>query len=59
MTIPEVKESREEIIRVVFERPTEQGFDTLIFELLSNKIVENDEPIHVHKKFSLPKVVEQ
>lgn len=32
----------EEIIRVVFERPKEYGFDTLIFELPSYKIIEKD-----------------
>lgn len=53
------RENGEEIIRVVFERPTEHGFDTLIFELPSYKIVENDgkytdEEIEIFKK-----VVEQ
>ena len=36
------RENGEKIIKVVFERPTEHGFDTLIFELPSYKIVEND-----------------
>ena len=49
----------EEVIKVIFERPTEQGFDTLIFELPSYKIIENDghftdEEIEIFKK-----VVEQ
>lgn len=53
------RENGEEIIKVVFERPTEQGFDTLIFELPSYKIIENeghftDEEIEIFKK-----VVEQ
>ena len=53
------RENGEEIIKIVFERPTEQGFDTLIFELPSYKIVENDgnytdEEIEIFKK-----VVEQ
>ena len=53
------RENGEEIIKVVFERPTENGFDTLIFELPSYKIVENDgnytdEEIDIFKK-----VVEQ
>ena len=36
------RENGEKIIKVVFERPTEHGFDTLIFELPSYKILEND-----------------
>lgn len=53
------RENGEKIIKVVFERPTEHGFDTLIFELPSYKIVENDgnytdEEIEIFKK-----VVEQ
>ena len=49
------RENGEEIIKVVFERPTEHGFDTLIFELPSYKIVENDgnytdEEIEIFKK---------
>lgn len=35
-------ENGEETIRVVFERPTEKGFDTIIFELPSYKIIEKD-----------------
>lgn len=35
-------ENDEETIRVVFERPTENGFDTIIFELPSYKIIEKD-----------------
>ena len=35
-------ENGEETIRVVFERPTENGFDTIIFELPSYKIIERD-----------------
>ena len=53
------RKNGEEIIRVVFERPIEHGFDTLIFELPNYKIVENDgnytdEEIEIFKK-----VVEQ
>ncbi len=53
------RENGEKIIKVVFERPTEHGFDTLIFELPIYKIVENDgnytdEEIEIFKK-----VVEQ
>ena len=36
------RDNGDEIIKVVFERPTENGFDTLIFELPSYKIVEQD-----------------
>ncbi len=32
----------DETIRVVFERPKEYGFDTIIFELSSYKIIERD-----------------
>ena len=35
-------ENGEETIRVVFERPTEKGFDTIIFELPSYDIVKQD-----------------
>lgn len=35
-------ETGEETIRVVFERPTENGFDTIVFELPSYKIIEKD-----------------
>ena len=36
------KENGEEYIIVCFERPTENGFDTIIFELPSYKIVKQD-----------------
>ncbi len=36
------KEDGQEYLIVVFERPTEHGFDTLIFELPSYKIIEKD-----------------
>ena len=36
------KENGEEYIRVCFERPTEHGFDTVVFELPSYKIIERD-----------------
>lgn len=36
------KENGEEYIRISFERPTEKGFDTVVFELPSYEIVERD-----------------
>ena len=33
------KDNGEEYIRVSFERPTEHGFDTVVFELTSYKII--------------------
>ena len=36
------KENGEEYIRISFERPTEKGFDTVVFELPSYEIVEKD-----------------
>ena len=36
------KDNGEEYIRVSFERPTENGFDTVVFELPSYEIVERD-----------------
>ncbi len=47
-------ENGEQIIRVVFERPTEKGFDTIIFELPSYRIIEKngcytDEEIEIFK----------
>lgn len=36
------KENGEEYIIVSFERPTEYGFDTVVFELPSYKIIERD-----------------
>lgn len=35
-------ENGEETIRVIFERPKEYGFDTIIFELPSYKILRKD-----------------
>ncbi len=35
-------ENGEPIIRVVFERPTEKGFDTIIFELPSYQIIKKE-----------------
>lgn len=35
-------ENGEETIRVIFERPTEKGFDTIIFELPSYNIIKKD-----------------
>ena len=53
------RENGEEIIKVVFERPTEHGFDTLIFELPSYKIVENDENYTDEEIELFKKVVKQ
>ena len=36
------KENGEEYIHVTFERPMDYGFDTVVFELPSYKIVEKD-----------------
>ena len=36
------KENGEEYIHVTFERPMEYGFDTIVFELPSYKIIEKD-----------------
>ena len=36
------KDNGEQYIRVSFERPTEHGFDTVVFELPSYKIIERD-----------------
>lgn len=36
------KENGEEYIRVTFERPTEYGFDTVVFELPSYNIIEKE-----------------
>lgn len=35
-------ENGEETLRVCFERPTEEGFDTIIFELPSYKILRKE-----------------
>ena len=40
--ILEKKENGDEYIRVSFERPTDNGFDTVVFELPSYEIVEQD-----------------
>ena len=53
------RENGEKIIKVVFERPTEHGFDTLIFELPSYKIVENDGNYTDKEIEIFKKVVEQ
>jgi len=37
-----INEEGEETVRVVFERPTDEGFDTIIFELPSYKILRRD-----------------
>lgn len=36
------KENGDEYIRVSFERPTEHGFDTVVFELPSYNIIEKE-----------------
>ena len=36
------KDNGEEYIRVSFERPTKHGFNTVVFELPSYKIIERD-----------------
>ena len=36
------KENGDEYIRICFERPTQNGFDTVIFELPGYKIVKRD-----------------
>lgn len=36
------RKNGDEYIRVSFERPTENGFDTVVFELPSYEIVEKD-----------------
>ena len=53
------RENGEEIIKVIFERATEHGFDTLIFELPSYKIVENDGQYSKEETDIFRKVVEQ
>ena len=40
--ILEKKDNGEEYIKVSFERPTEKGFDTVVFELPSYEIIEQD-----------------
>ena len=53
------RESGEDIIKVVFERPTEHGFDTLIIELPSYKIAEKDGKFTDEEIEIFMKVVEQ
>lgn len=54
-----IRENGDEVIRVIFERATEHGFDTLIFELPSYKIVENDGKYTDEEIELFKKVVEQ
>ena len=54
-----VKDNGEEVIKVVFERPKEYGFDTLIFELPSYNIIENDGKYTEEEIALFKKVVEQ
>lgn len=37
-----IRENGEEYIHICFERPTEKGFDTVIFELPSYEIIRKD-----------------
>lgn len=53
------KENGEEYILVCFERPTEKGFDTVIFELPSYEIVKNDGEYTVQEIENFKKVVER
>ena len=53
------RENGEKIIKVIFERPTENGFDTLIFELPSYKIIEKDGKYTDEEIELFKKVVEQ
>ena len=53
------RDNGEEIIKVVIERPTEHGFDTLIFELPSYKIVKKDGQYTDEEIELFKKVVEQ
>lgn len=53
------RDNGDEIIKVVFERPTENGFDTLIFELPSYKIIGNDGKYTEEEVKLFKKVVEQ
>ena len=53
------RDNGEEIIKVIFERPTEHGFDTLIFELPSYTITENDGEYTDEEIEIFRKVVEQ
>jgi hypothetical protein len=53
------KENGEEYILVCFERPTEKGFDTVIFELPSYEIVKNDGEYTAQEIENFKKVVER
>ena len=53
------RESWEEVIKVVFKRLTEHVFDTLIFELPSYKIIENDGKFTNEEIETFKKAVEQ
>lgn len=52
------KDSGEEYIRVCFERPTEHGFDTVVFELPSYNIIERDGKYSDEEVAFFKKVVE-
>ena len=53
------KENGEEYIRVSFERPTEHGFDTVVFELPSYKIIERDGQYSDEEVEEFKKIVER
>lgn len=53
------KENGEEYILVCFERPTEKGFDTVIFELPSYEIVKSDGEYTAQEIENFKKVVER
>ena len=53
------RDNGDEVIRVIFERPTKHGFDTLIFELPSYKIIEQDGNYTEQEIELFKKVVEQ
>ena len=53
------KESGEEYLIVCFERPTENGFDTIIFELPSYNVVKKDGNYSEKEIETFKKVVER
>ena len=53
------KENGEEYIIVCFERPMEYGFDTIIFELPSYKIIEEDGNFSKEEKEEFRNIVER
>ncbi len=53
------KENGDEYIRVSFERPTNDGFDTVVFELPSYDIVERDGKFSQEEINSFKEIVER